>query len=866
MPAARLLLILCCLLLVTGSVAATLHAQEESTGFSSPTAAVPTPDDGLLVTDFEQCVVKKVSSTGAATVVAGTPGQCGGTGDGGPATAAQLLYPTDAVPTPDGGFLVSSYFFIDCRVRKVSAAGVISTVAGTVNCGNSGDGGPATAAEINVISVVPFNAPGAAVQTPGQGFLIAGACDVRRVDGAGTITTVAGNKACGSDPPSLRSIACLPGFCAAGAEQGLVATTTTPTAAYPGWRNSRAHQNHHLLDDISCPSTSFCATAGGGQVSVSQNPASAAPQWRSTTLAVGSISCPTETFCLAGNSNTSGLRYSTNPGAANPTWKSTSPGATNDSVPGVHCVSTAFCISVSLHRVIATSSNPTADSPTWSGEQLQSGIGLIDVTCASTALCVVVGGDERLYVATDPADGDPTFVGQDLEAEPTMRDASCPTTSLCVAVGNDGTILTSTNPSAADPVWTKRTVATGQLISVSCSSASMCVAVGAKHDVVSTNPGAANPTWSVRETFPDGANGVPATSQLLHTPTAAVPTADGGFLIAEVGDLQGSTPGAGARIRKVSANGTITTVAGTGVPGYGGDGGPATNALLNQPTAAVPTPDGGFLISELSNCIVRKVSAGGTITTVAGVVPSGGTPSCGTAGSGGPATAAQLFKPSAAVPVDDGSFVIGSYGRPAGTAQNNAPLSRVLPNGALVSALDPTATGNPGTGNQGGGGGGGGGGGETPGPGPGPTPPGGGPAPGPGPGPGPTPGPAAPACTVKPASSSVALRKRGKVAAGSLTLTVTCAQPAALRLAGKLTVTPKRKGKKKPKAKTSSLRAVSGTALAGVALNLRMKVPKAALTALAKGGKGSASFTLTANGTGGQSTATARIARLRVRR
>jgi hypothetical protein len=176
--------------------------------------------------------------------------------------------------------------------------------------------------------------------------------------------------------------------------------------------------------------------------------------------------------------------------------------------------------------------------------------------------------------------------------------------------------------------------------------------------------------------------------EALNTPTSAVPTADGGFLLAELGALSG--PDTGARIRKVSASGTITTVAGTGVPGFSGDGGPATSAQLYQPTAAVPTSDGGFLISEYGNCVVRKVSAAGTITTAAGVAPSSGpTYHCGNSGSGGPATAAQLYQPTAAVPVSDGSFLIGSFGSPPGTPANDAQVNRVLPSGTILSAFVP---------------------------------------------------------------------------------------------------------------------------------------------------------------------------------
>ena len=92
------------------------------------------------------------------------------------------------------------------------------------------------------------------------------------------------------------------------------------------------------------------------------------------------------------------------------------------------------------------------------------------------------------------------------------------------------------------------------------------------------------------------------------------PTADGGFLIVDVGNQ---------RIRKVSASGTITTVAGTGVGGYGGDGGPATAAQLFNPHNVVEQTDGGFLIADTTNERVRRVAPNGTITTVAGTGVAG---------------------------------------------------------------------------------------------------------------------------------------------------------------------------------------------------------------------------------------------------
>lgn len=94
-------------------------------------------------------------------------------------------------------------------------------------------------------------------------------------------------------------------------------------------------------------------------------------------------------------------------------------------------------------------------------------------------------------------------------------------------------------------------------------------------------------------------DGGPAGSAQLDHPEQVLSTADGGFLVADTGNN---------RVRAVSATGIITTVAGSGVPGYAGDGGAATVASLFAPTAIASTPDGGFLIADSHNDAVRAVT------------------------------------------------------------------------------------------------------------------------------------------------------------------------------------------------------------------------------------------------------------------
>jgi glucose/arabinose dehydrogenase len=139
----------------------------------------------------------------------------------------------------------------------------------------------------------------------------------------------------------------------------------------------------------------------------------------------------------------------------------------------------------------------------------------------------------------------------------------------------------------------------------------------------------------------------PATEATLHTPSGLAGTADGGFLIADWGNHT---------IRKVSPDGLITRVAGTNVPGSTGDDGPATDAMLNRPHGVAATPDGGYLVADSGNHTIRKVSAAGVITRVAGTGVAGGD------GDDGPANEATLHSPSGIAVTADGAVVIAAPG------------------------------------------------------------------------------------------------------------------------------------------------------------------------------------------------------------
>jgi uncharacterized protein (TIGR03437 family) len=107
--------------------------------------------------------------------------------------------------------------------------------------------------------------------------------------------------------------------------------------------------------------------------------------------------------------------------------------------------------------------------------------------------------------------------------------------------------------------------------------------------------------------------------------------AAGNLYISDLGNL---------RIRKVSANGNISTVAGNGSQGYSGDGGPAVNASLNAPLGVAVDATGNLYIVDSASHVIRKVTLDGNINTIAGTGAPGFT------GDGGPAASAQLASPT----------------------------------------------------------------------------------------------------------------------------------------------------------------------------------------------------------------------------
>lgn len=166
------------------------------------------------------------------------------------------------------------------------------------------------------------------------------------------------------------------------------------------------------------------------------------------------------------------------------------------------------------------------------------------------------------------------------------------------------------------------------------------------------------PGWSQAPTFTistvagtgvagDSGDGGPAVDAELNGPRGITEDIYGNLYVAEY---------YGQRVRKVTPGGTITTLAGTGAAGYSGDGGPATQAKLNGPYRVTVDLAGNVYIPDSGNGRVRKVSPDGTISTVVG------NGNIGYSGDGGLATDAALNYPEAVAFDSHGNYYVADEG------------------------------------------------------------------------------------------------------------------------------------------------------------------------------------------------------------
>ncbi len=142
------------------------------------------------------------------------------------------------------------------------------------------------------------------------------------------------------------------------------------------------------------------------------------------------------------------------------------------------------------------------------------------------------------------------------------------------------------------------------------------------------------------------------------------------------------------RIRMVDVAGTITTIAGSTAAGYAGDGGSATAAILNNPSGIAIDKTGNLFIADCYNNRIRKIDTSGIISTIAG------NGSFGFSGDGGPATSAKLYLPISVATDSAGNLYIADKGNHSIRKINSSGIITTI---AGTGTLGYTGDGGPAT-------------------------------------------------------------------------------------------------------------------------------------------------------------------------
>jgi len=542
----------------------------------------------LYIADSGNNRVRKVSAAGILTTFAG--GNCCSVGDGGAATSAWLSGPSGVAADASGNVYIADQY--SQRIRMVSG-GVISTVAGNGTLGYSGDSGPATNAMVNY----PFG-----VAVDGSGNLYIADTNngrIRKVTG-GVITTIAGSTACGLSGDgglAVNAQLCYP---------RAVTVTASGALLIADSSNGRIRQIS-TGGIISTVAGGVCCSLGDGGLATQ-----AWLNWPSgvTADAAGNIYIAETNSERIRKVGTSGL-ISTVAGGGSGVDYGVAP--------------------------LAAFAQPQAVAADASGNLYvaDSKENVVRKVTASGAITTIAGNG----AAALAGDGGPA----------TSASLNSPSGLAFDAAGN--LYIADSYNQRIREVSTTGTITTfagtyygyggdnGQAVNAQFaypngiafdSSGNLFVADSANARVRKIATNGVVTTVAGNGTAGYTSDGIAATSAELNYPQFVAVDASGNLYIGDSSNY---------RVRKVATNGIITTYAGTGAYAYSGDGGAATSASLSYVSGLVLDTAGYLYLSEQSYCKIRVVSPGGIIDTAAG----NGT--AGYSGDGGPSTAAMVSSP-----------------------------------------------------------------------------------------------------------------------------------------------------------------------------------------------------------------------------
>jgi uncharacterized protein (TIGR03437 family) len=588
---------------------------------------------GILYYSSSNCVFK-IDSTGTVTLVAGTS-RAGFSGDGGPAVNAQLNSPQGISFDPNGNMYIADSR--NNRIRQVSTSGIITTFAGngTVSPGGGpsayGDGGPATSAQLHL----PM---GVAVDAHFNVYIAdTGDNTIREVTADGNIATVAGDSF-----PSYEGDGGL----------AIAAELHSPedVAVDSSGNVYIADTANAYIREITISTGEINFIAGDGSIGFTGDGGYATSAGLIAPFALALDSSNNVYFAENGDSrireiNVTSLDISTVAGNGTAGFAgdgSTAGNAELNSPTGVALDSSGnIYIADSLNYRIRKVASGNISTFAGNGTLSYSGNGGPAIQAQlNTPQGVAADGAGNLYLSDT--------------LNNVVRKVS-PNGTIANFAGNggagssgDGGAATSAQLNGPQGLAVD---ASGNLFIADTLNAK--VRKVSTSGVISTVAGSGTPGY--------GGDGGAASGAQLNLPIGLAVDAVANLYIADFGN---------SRVRKVSASGAIATVAGNGSFGYSGDGGPAVNAQLNGPQGVAVDAAGDLFIADTVNNLIRKVTPGGLIATVAG------NGLAGYSGDGGPAIAAQLSNP-ASVAVDSAGNIF--------TLDGSDRVRQVYPNGVIAT-------------------------------------------------------------------------------------------------------------------------------------------------------------------------------------
>jgi YD repeat-containing protein len=288
---------------------------------------------------------------------------------------------------------------------------------------------------------------------------------------------------------NLNAVSCVPGTtdCVVSDSKGnaLYATNVSASGAatWKAWTGPATSPS----DALNCPTTSLCLIADGsleGKGGSLYHAGSLGGAWTlayTPAYGVDAISCVSAAFCVDGQDGGGYFRYSTNP--ASTSWTLEDQGTA--SANAVFCLSSSFCAiadSVGNARIATTTSQ--VESSSWTSTDVDGSSALHGIACTSTTSCVAVDGAGNVLNLTVAGGGSATVSKHDIDGTNNLTAITC-ANATCVTVDSLGNIFVSTNSGSS---WTKPYTTGTNLTSVSCSSATLCVAADTTGKVTAFNP------------------------------------------------------------------------------------------------------------------------------------------------------------------------------------------------------------------------------------------------------------------------------------------------------------------------------------------------------------------------------------------